>query len=95
MLRSEIVWRILTLHCDEASRLTSESIDHELAGADALACRVHLLICGACRRHRREIVALRRMTRIAIESGSEPTAKLPDEARERIKRAIQGDRPTA
>ncbi len=94
MSRYENVWRILTMHCDEASRLSSESLDHDLTAADSLACRLHLLICGSCRRHRRDILALRRLARRNSESVEHPTAALSDEVRERIKQSLHGDGPT-
>ncbi len=89
MKRSEILWRILTLHCDEAARLASGSLDRPLPGHDRLALRMHLLVCRSCRRHRRAILALRE---VAGRLGAEvdpPVPSLPDDARERIKKALR------
>ena len=92
MARYEILWRVLSLPCEEASRLSSESLDHDLASADRLAWRLHLLICISCRRYRRDILALRRIsTRLAEQTDPPvPAMPLPDDARERIKRALKG-----
>jgi hypothetical protein len=91
MARSEIVWRILTLHCDEASRLSSESLDHPLPRVDRLACRLHLLICARCRRHRRDILALRRYAGQASLPVDRPRVALPDDVREQIKKSLKED----
>ncbi len=94
MARSEDFWRILTMHCDEASRLASEMLDHPLDGVDRLACQLHLLICRDCRRHRREILAIREFGREMTEAAERPGVALTDEARERIKQALHGDNST-
>jgi hypothetical protein len=91
MARYEILWRVLSLRCEEASRLSSESLDHDLASADRLAWRLHLLICVSCRRYRRDILALRRISNQMADSVDRLGTTLPDDARERIKRALKGD----
>lgn len=92
MARLEAIWRILTLHCDESSRLASESLDRPLAGPDRLALRLHGLVCASCRRYRVQIHDLRRIAgRMADPSESPGAARLPDDARERIRRALKGD----
>ena len=90
MTRHEIVWKILTLPCSEATRLTSESLDRALPAHDRLAVRLHTLACLSCRRYRRQVLSLRRMaTRLAgqIDSSTRP---LPDDVRERIKQSLKG-----
>ncbi len=89
MARYEIVWRILTLRCEEASRLSSESLDRALSGSDRLAWRLHLLVCVSCRRYRREILTLRRISTRFHDPVDSPAATLPEEARERIKRSLR------
>ena len=76
------------------SRLASESLDRDLGRLERVALRSHLLYCSACRRYRRqlEIVrsAMRRLAWAALDGEPSPVPGLPDEARERIKRALKG-----
>jgi hypothetical protein len=89
MARSKDLWRILTLHCNEASRLSSESLDHSLSRADLIAWRLHLLACRSCRRDRRDILLLRQISRQASEPVEVPGSVLPDQVRERIRQSIK------
>jgi hypothetical protein len=89
------LWHLLNLPCEEMSRLASESLDRDLDLMERIALRSHLLYCTACRRYRRQLERLRRaMRRLAdsLEAGVPPLdPSLPDEVRERIKRALKGD----
>jgi hypothetical protein len=91
MAHYEVLWRVLSLRCEEASRLSSESLDHALSSSDRLAWKLHLLICVSCRRYRRDILALRKISNGLAGAVDRPVATLPDDARERIKRALNGD----
>ncbi len=83
--------RALTLTCDEATRLLSGSQDRDMAGAERLALRVHLFICAACRRYRRQLRFMRDAVRKLLEPSEDDAASVPPgpslsaEARERIK----------
>jgi hypothetical protein len=89
------IWHLLNLPCEGMSRLASESLDRDLDLMERIALRSHLLYCTACRRYRRQLERLRRaMRRLAdsLEAGVPPLdPSLPDEVRERIKRALRGD----
>ncbi len=89
MARIEDIWRILTLHCDEASRLASEALDRPLSGADRLAMRLHTLVCLSCRRYRRQISDLRRISGRLADRIDPPAPPLTDAARERIRQALE------
>jgi hypothetical protein len=65
------IWRILTLTCDEATRLMSRRLDEPLPWPQRAAVRLHALICPACRRFLRQIRFLRAAVR---RLGSEATA---------------------
>ena len=91
MTRFEIVWNILTLPCSEAARLSSESLDRTIPSHDRLAVRLHTLACRSCRRYRRQLLMIRKITIQAAGQLSTSVPALPDEARERIKRAIKDD----
>lgn len=43
---------LLNLSCQEATRLESDSLDRQLSAREKWALRVHVLLCGACRRFR-------------------------------------------
>ncbi len=50
----------MMITCKEASRLMSEGLDRELGVGDRARLRVHLAICAACTRVRRQFDFLRR-----------------------------------
>ena len=91
MTRFEIVWRILTLRCEEASRLSSESPRSPLPGARPSGLEAPLLVCVSCRRYRRDILTLRRISTRLAEPVERPLATLPDDARERIRRSLKAE----
>lgn len=84
---------VLTLKCDESSRLLSDELDRPLRSAERIALRLHLLGCRACRRARRCFAhiqdILRRMDRQTFEGGGF-LPHLSSEASERIVRAVAG-----
>ncbi len=89
---------VLTLTCEESSRLLSASIDRELSPSERTAIGFHAFVCRFCRRYRRQIKFLRdavrnRSTELfsATESGG-LSEKLSPEARERIRSVLtRGD----
>ena len=91
MARFETLWRILTLHCDEASRLASASLDRPLGPGDRAAAALHRLSCRSCRRHRRQILDLRRIALRMAEHPAPPAPPLPDDVRDRLRRSLGGD----
>jgi hypothetical protein len=84
------IWRILTLTCDESTRLVSASLDEPLPFSDRTAVRLHSLICRACRRFRRQVRFLGEAARIQgaqspLADGAAPTsARLSATARRQI-----------
>ena len=50
----------MSLTCKEASRLMSEGLDRELDLGQRTALRLHLFICTACSRVKRQLEFLRR-----------------------------------
>lgn len=92
-------WRTLNAPCRSMARLASESLDRDLAGAERIALRSHLIYCRACRLYSRQIEALHRALRdlapLDPSTGVDPGIRndgngLPDEVRERIKRRLNG-----
>lgn len=93
MRRLRTIWHLLNLPCEGIARLISESLDRELGWWERAALRSHVVYCSACRRYRRQLEQLRRaMRQLADRLASgvpAPDSRLPDEARERIKRALR------
>jgi hypothetical protein len=50
---------ILTLRCDQASRLISFSQEASLNRAERLALSFHLLICRVCRKYKKQLKLMR------------------------------------
>ena len=78
------VWRaiklLLTLKCDESTRLVSESFERDLTGVERWAVRLHSISCGACRQLKKQLSRLQ-------EIGQQFTSKqdgLSGDAKERI-----------
>ncbi len=84
--------RILTLTCEQSTRLVSESLDRDLPRGERWAVRLHALCCRSCRRYRRQILFLREAVRRGAPEPDTSTpvagASLTPGARERIKRAL-------
>jgi hypothetical protein len=58
---------LLNLSCREATRLESESLDRQLSPREKWALRVHVLLCGACRRFRSNLRFMQEMvTRMPV-----------------------------
>ena len=95
MSRLKTLWFLLNLPCEGMSRLASESLDRDLGHLERVALRSHLLYCAACRRFQRQNellrLAMRRLSSRLEAGGPESAPRLPDEARERIKRSLKGD----
>jgi len=93
--RLKTLWCLLNLPCEGMSRLASESLDRDLGRLEWVALRSHLLYCAACRRFQRQIKLLwcaMRQLASRVEAGEpSPGTGLPDEVRERIKRALKGN----
>ena len=67
---------LLTLHCDEASRIMSDGLDRSLTPLERWALRLHLVSCRACRRFRRQLAFLQRAARASAESVAIPDKTL-------------------
>lgn len=85
---------ILRLNCREAAALLSDRSERPLALHERLALRMHLLICGACRRYRRYLESLHQSL-----GGDAPAVEGPDATGEslsadeklRIRHALKKD----
>lgn len=71
------VTMLVSLSCEEASRLASESLDRELSTSERWALRLHTCLCGSCRRLFAQLKALRTLA-----------SKMPESAHEQLRTAL-------
>lgn len=79
------------LTCKEASYLASKKLDRKLTWRESLNFRLHILICGFCRRYALEIKKIHSMMQKAGKSSLSmlpESVKLSKQARDRIKLAL-------
>jgi len=50
---------VLTMRCDQASRLISHSQERQLNKPERWALSLHLLICRVCRKYRKQLTFMR------------------------------------
>jgi predicted anti-sigma-YlaC factor YlaD len=82
---------VLTLKCEESSRLLSAELDRPLRPAERIALRMHLFVCRACRHARGAFARIQDVLRLMDQQTSEGGGYLPHlspEAGERIVRAV-------
>ena len=81
------------LRCREISKLVSESMERQLPFLERMHVWIHLMMCRLCSGFSRQMRLLRRAARENPDrlgpDESAPEAKLPEEARERIKAALR------
>ena len=83
--------RILTLRCDESTRLVSQSLDRELSLSERWAVRLHAMICRSCRRYRKQLALIREAwQRYSDPSDSSQCVSdtLSADAKRRVKQAL-------
>ena len=85
------------LRCREISKLVSESMERDLPLRTRMQVWMHLAMCRICSGFARQIRLLRRAVRENPErlgpDESAPEAKLPEEARDRIKAVLRDGGP--
>jgi predicted anti-sigma-YlaC factor YlaD len=73
-------------NCQETAHLVSEGLDRDLSRLERIGLRLHLALCGNCRRFRRQVGALRRaLPRLLRALEENRQVVLPPEARERLR----------
>jgi predicted anti-sigma-YlaC factor YlaD len=84
---------MLSLTCKRAAALLSASLERSLPLGERLLLRLHLRVCSACARYKRQLQLLRsvirqRARRSEEQTGPDVPALTPD-ARDRLKRSLQ------
>lgn len=82
--------RILTLSCDESSRLVSEALDRKLPLAERVAVRAHFICCKPCRAFAKQI---RVLGDAACDDSATADAQLSAAARNRMAEALSAAQP--
>lgn len=82
-------------NCREVSYRISRSMDDRLSPGERLAVRMHLLMCGICRRYRKQLTLMRRMLRrLPVQDpGGAPLFKLDKQAKERMRTVLANHVP--
>ncbi len=73
------------LTCQQASQLISQSLDHPLSWYELMQLRLHLMMCGACNRFRKQLnVLLVGLHKIRTNIENDSAIQLPLDAKTRI-----------
>lgn len=81
------IWYVVSLTCDESSRLLSDAMDRDLTSVERTALRMHNLTCKSCRRFIEQLEFLRRAASGAVLSQNRKA--LSPEARNRLRESIR------
>lgn len=81
---------VLTLKCEDSTRIVSESLDRELSLSERWAVRTHYLGCWSCRRFGKQVRQLREVYQIRQTRLGE-VSRLSPAAVQRIRDAIRND----
>ena len=81
---------LLTLTCEESTRLVSESLDRGLRPVERWAVQLHAVSCRSCRRYRKQLSFLRNaIARLSGgDAGAAASTSLDRDAKRRIRRAL-------
>ena len=84
---------VLTLNCEDASRLMSDSFDRRLSPVERAALRCHLILCWSCRHFRQHLKVLARamqsLSETAPSSSTVSAMEMSLEAKQRLKLAVK------
>lgn len=78
-------------NCKHVSKKVSESMDRTLPFYQRMFIRIHLMMCKYCSRFRRQLMILRKMSRIEtiFPKDVDQSMVLSMEARERLKKSLR------
>lgn len=77
---------LLTLRCEQSTRIVSESLDRDLSSVEKWAVRLHYISCRSCRRFGRQLRQVRDV--ITQHPDKIRDLELSAEAMKRIENAI-------
>lgn len=77
------------MDCKHASQLITQHMDRPLGWREQWALRMHLALCGMCRQFLSQVRLIRAaLRRMVSQAESDESVKLPESARERIRRVL-------
>lgn len=77
------------MDCKHASRLMTQSMDRPLHWREWVALKIHLAICRMCRQFFSQLRLMRTaLRRMVNHVEADESVKLPEDARERISKAL-------
>lgn len=83
---------ILTLRCEQASRIASQELDGKISKGESCALYLHMLICANCKHFWKQIrwiqTAVQERDEYLVSGSESPDDRLSPEARERIQQAL-------
>ncbi|MDP2154195.1 MAG: zf-HC2 domain-containing protein [Methylotenera sp.] len=80
------------LTCKQASQLICQSLDHPLSWYELMQLRLHLMMCGACNRFRKQLnILLIGLCKIRTNIENDSAIQLPLDAKTRIVEKIKSD----
>jgi hypothetical protein len=83
---------MMLISCKDASALASQSLDRRLGWRERAGLQLHLLVCNACTRFKKQIAFLRLAVRNGAEHlETEPVDALSADARARIRYSLQSE----
>jgi hypothetical protein len=81
-----------TPHCDEITRLVSESMDRRLSTGERIKVRLHFYVCYFCERYARQVrllrTAMQKVSDARQEAPSTAEFNLSPEIKDRLKSAL-------
>lgn len=77
--------------CKDVSKKISDSMDRNLPFHHRMFIRIHLMMCKYCARFKKQLLMLRKLSRLETSSGEDttPPIVLSMEARKRIKKSLR------
>jgi predicted anti-sigma-YlaC factor YlaD len=84
--------KLFKITCKDTNPILSESLDGPIPFSKWIRMKIHLAICGVCRYYKRQLEALSALASKLGEEDSPATSDitLPQESKERIKKALEG-----
>jgi hypothetical protein len=81
------------IHCEKAIFLISQSLDKKLSLRERTILRWHLIVCNKCSQYQQELELIQGLLRVHHPGVEEPgganlSARLSEEARQRIKKLL-------
>ncbi len=78
--------------CKQASKLISQSLDRPLSWYELIQLRLHLMMCGACNRFKKQLKSLHiGLLKIVSNIENDSAIQLPLDAKTRIAEKLKSD----